>query len=76
MAGLSRVDAHDRAGPGLGAAAARSLVAGETLSGLQRVVLVGDSASGISAELDWDAWSFLNVDLDVHLSRPSTASGC
>jgi hypothetical protein len=46
------------------------LVAGEPLSGLQRVALVGDSASGISAELDWDEWSFVNVDLDVHLSRP------
>jgi hypothetical protein len=46
------------------------LVGGEDLTGLQQVVLIGDSASGISAELDWDAWSFLNVDLDVHLSRP------
>jgi hypothetical protein len=58
-------------GPGLvWARPRRSLVAGETLSGLQGVVLVGDSSSGISAELDWDEWSFLNVDLDVHLSRP------
>jgi hypothetical protein len=24
----------------------------------------------VSAELDWSAWSFLNIDLDVHLSRP------
>ena len=24
----------------------------------------------MSAELDWDEWSFLNVDLDVHLARP------
>jgi hypothetical protein len=40
------------------------------LSGLQRVALVGDSASGVSAALDWDEWTFLNVDLDVHLSRP------
>lgn len=47
-----------------------TLVAGEPLSGLQRVALVGDSASGISSELDWDEWSFVNVDLDVHLSRP------
>jgi hypothetical protein len=46
------------------------VVAGEELSGLQRVALVGDSASGVSAELDWNTWSFLNVDLDVHLSRP------
>ena len=40
------------------------------LPGLAKVVLVADSASGISAELDWHEWSFVNVDLDVHLSRP------
>jgi hypothetical protein len=45
------------------------LVEGEALSGLQRVALVGDSASGVSAELDWAQWSFLNVDLDIHLAR-------
>lgn len=48
----------------------RTLVSGEELSGLQRVALIGDSSSGISSELDWDEWSFINVDLDVHLSRP------
>jgi hypothetical protein len=42
---------------------------GVSLSGLQRAVLVGDSASGVSSELDWAQWSFLNVDLDVHLAR-------
>jgi hypothetical protein len=47
-----------------------ALVAGERLSDLQRVALIGDSASGISSELDWDEWSFVNVDLDVHLARP------
>ena len=46
------------------------LVADEELTGLQRAALVGDSASGVSAELSWDEWSFLNVDLDVHLARP------
>jgi acyl-coenzyme A thioesterase PaaI-like protein len=59
--------------PGPGATWARpmrTLVADDPLSGLQRAALVGDSASGISAELDWDEWSFVNVDLDVHLSRP------
>jgi acyl-coenzyme A thioesterase PaaI-like protein len=40
------------------------------LQGLQRAVLVADSASGISSELDWTVWSFVNVDLDVHLARP------
>jgi acyl-coenzyme A thioesterase PaaI-like protein len=46
------------------------LLDGSVLSGLQRAVLIGDSASGMSSELDWSQWSFLNVDLDVHLSRP------
>ncbi len=29
----------------------------------------GDSGSGVSSELAWDAWAFLNIDLDVHLLR-------
>ncbi len=59
--------------PGPGTTWARpriGLLPGQTMTGLQRAVLIGDSASGISAELDWAAWSFLNVDLDVHLARP------
>ena len=60
--------------PGAGDAAAWArpripLVPGETLSGLQRAVLIADSGNGISAALDWDRWSFVNVDLAVHLSR-------
>jgi hypothetical protein len=59
------------AGPGTTWARPRfTLVDDQPLSGLQRVVLVGDSASGISSVLDWAQWSFVNVDLDVHLSRP------
>jgi acyl-coenzyme A thioesterase PaaI-like protein len=46
------------------------LTDGHELFGLARVVMVADSASGISAELDWAKWSFVNVDLDVHLARP------
>jgi acyl-coenzyme A thioesterase PaaI-like protein len=45
------------------------LVPGEPLAGLQRVVTVADSASGVSAELAWDRWSFANVDVTVHLGR-------
>ena len=68
---LSVAGSMTRPGPGTVWARPRlPLVAGEQLSGLQRVALVGDSASGISAELDWGRWSFVNVDLDVHLSRP------
>ncbi len=48
------------------------LVAGTQLSGLQRAALLADSASGISAELSWDDWSFANVDLDLHLFRIGT----
>jgi len=39
-------------------------------SPLQRTALFADSASGISAELDWSHWSFANVDLDLHLFAP------
>lgn len=46
------------------------LVDGYEYSGLARVALVADSASGISDELDWSRWSFVNVDLDLHLARP------
>lgn len=59
--------------PGPGTAWVRpklALIEGHQLSGLARAVLVADSASGISGELDWTAWSFVNVDLDVHLARP------
>lgn len=60
----------DRPGPGVIWARPRpALLDGQALSGLQRAALIGDSASGVSAELDWSDWSFLNVDLDVHLSR-------
>jgi acyl-CoA hydrolase len=48
------------------------LVRGEEPSGLQRVLITADSGSGISSVLDWDTWSFVNVDLDVHLLRPPT----
>jgi hypothetical protein len=46
------------------------VIAGREMSGLARVALIADSASGISAELDWATWSFLNIDLDIHLARP------
>jgi Thioesterase-like superfamily len=39
------------------------------MSGLQHAVLLGDSGSGVSSELAWDTWAFLNIDLDVHLLR-------
>lgn len=59
--------------PGDAAAWSRAripVVDGDEPSGLQRAVLTADSGNGISAALDWGAWSFVNIDLDVHLSRP------
>ena len=59
--------------PGPGATWARPvtpLFEGHRWTGLSHAALVADSASGVSAELDWDEWSFLNVDLDIHLARP------
>ena len=47
-----------------------SIVADEPPGGLQQVALIADTASGVSSELDWQAWSFVNVDLDVHIARP------
>jgi len=46
------------------------LLPGQQYSPLQRTALFADSASGISAELDWAHWSFANVDLDLHLFAP------
>ena len=59
--------ARDLDADGLGHIA---VVDGEEPSGLQRAVLTADSGNGVSASLDWNAWSFVNIDLDVHLSRP------
>ncbi len=59
--------------PGPAAAWVRArtpLLDGYELSGLARAVLVADSGNGISAELDWSRWTFVNVDLDVHIARP------
>ena len=47
------------------------LLAGEQPSTLQRLALIADSASGISSLLDWDAWSFANIDLNIHVVRQS-----
>ena len=68
-----RLTGGDPLAPGPAAMWARQripLLAGEEPSSLQRAVTVADSGSGISAVLDWDEWSFVNIDLDVHLLRP------
>ena len=49
------------------------LVAGEPTDGLDSLLIVTDSASGLSARLDPGAgWLFPNTDLTVHLYRPPT----
>jgi acyl-coenzyme A thioesterase PaaI-like protein len=68
-----RVAAGTTTGPGPATVWTRlrtAVVAGTDPSGVQRVVAVADSGSGVSAELDFAGWSFLNVDLTVHLVRP------
>lgn len=45
------------------------LVAGEPITPLEHLCVIGDAASGISAALDWRAWSFVNVDFSVCLER-------
>jgi hypothetical protein len=46
------------------------LVAGEEITPLQRLLVMADAASGVSAALDWSTWSFVNVDLGIHMVRP------
>ena len=67
-----RFVAGDFAGPGPAAAWIRMrvpLLADEEPSPLTRVLAAADSASGISAVLDWDQWMFINTDLTVNLHR-------
>jgi len=47
-----------------------ALVAGEHPSPLERLLVVADVANGISAELDWREFLFINTELTVHLLRP------
>jgi hypothetical protein len=49
---------------------AGELVAGEPTSAVQRAVAAADFGNGVSHELDWNDWLFINTDLDVHLHRP------
>jgi Thioesterase-like superfamily len=45
------------------------VVAGEAPTGLQRVLAVADSGSGVSAVLPFGDWMFINPELSVHLRR-------
>ncbi|MGH3345284.1 MAG: thioesterase family protein [Carbonactinosporaceae bacterium] len=55
----------------------RPLVGTAPMSPLERVLVAVDAASGVSAELAWEDYLFINVDLTVHLHRtPETAWVC
>ncbi len=45
------------------------LVDGEDIAPLSRVLVIADSANGISATLDFTRWIYVNTDLTVHLQR-------
>jgi hypothetical protein len=48
------------------------LVPDEEPTGLQRVLAVADSGSGVSAVLPWDGWLFINPELTVHVAAVPT----
>lgn len=60
----------DRQGPATVWARSRiPLIAGREISGLESLILMIDSANGVSAELDIREWSFVPVDLSVGIYR-------
>jgi hypothetical protein len=59
----------DSPGPGTVWMRPPSLVEGEPLSPVQRLLACIDSASGVSAMLDIREWAFLNTELTVHVLR-------
>jgi hypothetical protein len=62
--------AFDRPGPATIWARQRvDLVDGEEPTGLQRLLTVADSGSGVSGRLDPRQWWFINPELTVHLHR-------
>ena len=47
------------------------LVPEEEPTGLQRVLAVADSGSGVSSVLPFDGWLFINPELTVHVAAPA-----
>ena len=47
-----------------------ALVDGEPITPLEHLLVMSDSANGVSASLDWQTDTFANVDLVVSLHRP------
>ena len=46
------------------------LVAETETSPLERLLVMADAASGVSAMLNWHEWLFVNLDLAINLERP------
>ncbi|HTZ63768.1 MAG TPA: thioesterase family protein [Solirubrobacteraceae bacterium] len=67
---MSWLDESWRPGPGrVWMRLRRSLVPGERASPLVRVAAVADFANGVSAELPFDRYLYINADLAIHLWR-------
>lgn len=49
--------------------AQRTIIADEPISPLMRAAMTGDFCNGVSAVLDFDAWTFINADLTISLAR-------
>lgn len=45
------------------------VIAGEEPTPLQRMLVAADFPNGISSELSWDEWLFINPDLTVYIER-------
>jgi hypothetical protein len=45
------------------------VIAGEQPTALQRLLVAADFPNGISNELDWHDWVFINPDLTVYIER-------
>jgi hypothetical protein len=45
------------------------VIAGEQATPLQRMMAAADFPNGISSELSWDDWLFINPDLTVYIER-------
>lgn len=60
-------------GPGSGAMWLRftsTLIEGEALTPLQRIAMAADFGSGTAPLVPMDSWTFANVDISIHLTRP------
>ena len=63
-------------GPGRGVdAPAPAARAGRAASPLARLAATADFGNGVSAELRFDPYLFINADLTIHLWRAPRASG-